>query len=366
MSQGVERGTQRNKRALRSSEARVHSVILTTVPQQRPTAQIGCRCSFACCQATNQSPCQLFRRTIRLEVTTVKKITRTSPFDRIRRLDEQGVEYWSARDLARVFGYTRWATFPNVIAKAERACEGSGYIPSNQFRRTTKLIQHGKGAQREIDDWWLSRYACYLVAQNADSSKATVAQAQTYFAVQTRRQELADAAALEQSHEDEQRVRIRQQVVDHNKSLSAAAQQAGVTTGQEFARFHDAGYRGLYGGMGKAEIAAQRGLPPKGSILDHMGSTELAANLFRATQAEDKLKRDRVRGTERANDTHRKVGAVVREAIRLIGGTMPEALPTPAESIAKLKQRRKRVTTAITPRKVEPPKRRKRQKQSGL
>jgi DNA-damage-inducible protein D len=203
------------------------------------------------------------------------------------------------------------------------------------------MVVLGSGSQREIEDFHLSRYACYLIVQNADPSKEIVALGQTYFAVQTRRQELADEAALAGMDEVQKRLYIREQMRSHNKSLAAAASAAGVFTQPDFAIFQNHGYRGLYGGRGMRAIAARKGLQDGQAILDYMGSTELAANLFRATQTEDKLRRDNIQGKEEANRTHHEVGKEVRATIRRLGGTMPENLPTPAESIADLERKRR-------------------------
>lgn len=266
---------------------------------------------------------------------------RVSAFERIRQLTEEGGEYWSARDLSRVLGYSGWQRFRLVVEKAQTACENSGQQVSDHFNASVKLIRAGKGAQRKVEDFHLSRYACYLIVQNADPAKEIVALGQTYFAVQTRRQELADEAALAGMDEVQKRLYIREQMRSHNKSLAAAASAAGVFTQPDFAIFQNHGYRGLYGGRGMRAIAARKGLQDGQAILDYMGSTELAANLFRATQTEDKLRRDNIQGKEEANRTHHEVGKEVRATIRRLGGTMPENLPTPAESIADLERKRR-------------------------
>ena len=264
-----------------------------------------------------------------------------SAFDRIRQTDEDGDESWSARELARVLGYSRWESFPNVIAKAEIACENSGFAASDHFRHVTKLITAGKGAQREIEDVYLSRYACYLIVQNADPEKPIVALGQTYFAAQTRRQELADELAG--MGEDQKRLYTRAQLTTHNRELADAAAGAGVVTSRDFAIFQDHGYIGLYNGERARDIAARKGLKRGQHILDHMGSTELAANLFRATQTEEKLRREDITGKDAANRMHHAVGAAVRRFIvEELGGTPPEQLPTPPESILQLQQKEQR------------------------
>ncbi len=268
-------------------------------------------------------------------------------FEGIKQLDADGNEFWSARDLAPLLDYQQWRNFKPVIDKAIQACEQSGQSVADHFADVRKMVDLGSGAQREIEDFHLSRYACYLVVQNGDSSKPVIANGQTYFATQTRRQEIEDQAKFAKLSEDEKRLAIRNELAAHNKFLAAAAKQAGVETSLDYAIFQDHGYSGLYGGLGAKEIHARKGLKKSQKILDHMGSTELAANLFRATQAEEKLKRDNVSTKRQANQTHLEVGKKVRDTIKELGGTMPEALPTPEQSIkqiesAKLKLEKKK------------------------
>ncbi|MBI3771019.1 MAG: DNA damage-inducible protein D [Deltaproteobacteria bacterium] len=238
--------------------------------------------------------------------------------DVARRITRHGIEYWRARDLQVLLGYDRWENFREVIEKAKLAGQGAGVEVDNQFRATTKLVMAGSGAQRFIDDCFLSRYACYLIAMNGEPRKPQIAYAQTYFAVQTRKQEL-----IEQGVADEKRVELRQRVRIANRALNSAAKQAGV---RRFAFFHDAGYQGLYG-MGLTAIQHKKGLGQREDLLDRAGRAELAANEFRVTQAEEKLVRERVRGEYAAIATHLRVGQEVRNTIRKIGGTMPEQLP---------------------------------------
>ncbi len=242
-----------------------------------------------------------------------------------KRVSPQGVEYWMARDLQPLLGYTSWENFANVIEKAKMACESAGVDAGDQFHGVTKGIAAGKGAEVQRTDMFLSRYACYLIAMNGDPRKAEVGLAQTYFAVQTRRQEVRD------QHPELRRVEMRQRVKEANRSLTSAAKDAGV---QKYGLFHDAGYRGLYG-MGTKEIMAKKGISPKENLLDCAGRIELAANEFRITQAEDKLRRERIKGETVAIHTHRKVGEAVRATIQQLGGIMPENLP-PEPSIKKL------------------------------
>jgi len=259
-------------------------------------------------------------------------------FERIKRSRADGAEFWSARDLARVLEYSIFRNFLPVIEKAKEACAKSGHAVADHFAEMRNMVDIGSGAQREIEDWALSRYACYLVIQNADPSKPLVALGQTYFAVQTRRQELADDKALK---EDQKRLLLRQEMKKHNKHLAGAAKDAGVIQPLDYAIFMDHGYRGLYGGLGMRDIHERKRLKPKEHILDHMGSTELAANLFRATQTEEKLRRENVRSKDEANRIHKEVGRKVRQTIHELGGTMPENLPV-AESIKKVESRQKK------------------------
>lgn len=263
-----------------------------------------------------------------------------SPFDAIRQEDADGNEWWSARALASILGYPRWQKFQPVIDRAVIACETSGYAPSDHFTHEGKMVAVGSGARRRIEDVRLSRYACYLVVQNADPEKPVVALGQTYFAVQTRRQELADEAnLLAGMSEDQRRLYTRAQLTTHNRQLADAAAHAGVVTSRDFAIFQDHGYMGLYNGERARDIAARKGLKSGQRILDHMGSTELAANLFRATQTEDKLRREGVTGRDAANATHHAVGRAVRKTIEELGGVMPEDLPTPPESVGQIERR---------------------------
>ncbi len=260
-----------------------------------------------------------------------------SPFEQIRRVNGVGNEYWSSRDFARILGYSDYRNFEAVVEKARTACFNSGQRVDDHFVEITDMIEVGKGAQRPAKTVLMSRYACYLVIQNADPAKEIVALGQTYFAVQTRRQELSD-----QDIEETRRLLLRRELKTHNTQLAAAAKHCGVIDPIDYAIFQNHGYMGLYGGLNAQEIHRHKGLKKGEPILDHMGSTELAANLFRATQAEEKLRREKIVGTAKANAAHREVGAKVRQTIKELGGTMPEALP-PAESIKQLESRQKRL-----------------------
>lgn len=259
-----------------------------------------------------------------------------SPFERIRRINSAGIEYWSSRDFAIVLGYSDYRNFEAVLGKARLACFNSGHRIEDHFVDVTEMVPIGSGAQRPIKTVLLSRYACYLIVQNADPSKEIVALGQNYFAVQTRRQELSEKAT-----EEDRRLLLREEMKLHNIRLAGTAKVAGVIESRDYAIFQDHGYRGLYGGLGAKDIHRRRGLKKGQQILDHMGSTELAANLFRTTQTEEKLHRDKVRGKERANLTHLEVGVKIRKTIQELGGTMPENLP-PAENIKRLGAKKKK------------------------
>lgn len=260
-----------------------------------------------------------------------------SPFDAIRKVDEHGDEYWSARELYKILGYSEWRNFRNtVIKRAMKACEENGRAAADHFVQSYKMVGLGSGSQRKTEDVLLSRYAAYLVVMNGDPKMPVVAMGQEYFAEQTRRQEIADELAL--MSEDELRLLRRGQMNIYNTQLAAAAQQSGVIAPVDFAIFQDHGYRGLYGGLGAKNIHARKRLKKREQILDHMGSDELAANIFRASQTKQKLERNQVQGKEQANQTHFEVGHKVRQTIQDLGGTMPENLPTPEKSIQQLQR----------------------------
>ena len=261
-------------------------------------------------------------------------------FEEIKHISENGEEYWLARDLQIVLDYAEWRNFENVIEKAKEACRNSKNVVANHFVDVNKMVTLGSGADREIDDLKLSRYACYLIVMNGDPRKEVIAVGQTYFAVKTRQQELIDH--YDQLSEDQKRLAIRNEMIAHNKYLAEAAKEAGVETAQEYAIFQNKGYQGLYGGLGAKEIHEKKKLAKNQKILDHMGSTELAANLFRATQTDEKLRREKINGKAKAYETHYEVGRKVRQTIRELGGTMPEDLPTPKKSIQQIEQEKDR------------------------
>lgn len=257
-------------------------------------------------------------------------------FEAIKHINEEAIEFWYARELAEVLAYAKWDNFKKVIDKAKIACNNSNINVSDHFADVGKMVQLGTGAKREIDDMMLSRYACYLIVQNADARKKVVALGQTYFTVQTRKQEIQED--FEQLTEDRKRLAIRNELREHNKKLVEAAKDAGVETNLEYATFQNYGYMGLYGGLKAKDIHEKKGLKKNQQILDHMGSTELAANLFRATQTEEKLRREQIQGKENANATHFEVGEKVRKTIKELGGTMPEDLPTPQKSVKTIER----------------------------
>lgn len=272
----------------------------------------------------------------------INEIHKTT-FDGIRQQDQAGNEFWSARALAKVLDYSEYRHFLPVLERAKDACLNSGQSVSDHFEDVLAMVEIGSGAKRQLPDVHLSRYACYLVVQNGDPTKLVIANGQTYFAMQTRRQELADNQVFTRLSEDEKRLAIRNELALHNKQLAAAAKDAGVETSLDYAIFQDHGYRGLYGGLAAKDIHARKGLKKSQKILDHMGSTELAANLFRATQTEEKLKRDQVNSRQQANQTHLEVGRKVRQTIKDLGGTLPEALPTPEKSIKQIASAQKKL-----------------------
>ena len=258
-----------------------------------------------------------------------------SLFESIKHLDGDDVEYWTSR--------TEYRHFLPVVEKAKIACKNSGQHIEDHFEDILEMVEIGSGAERAVDSVKLSRYACYLIVQNADPSKTIVAQGQTYFAIQTRMaevQQMAEYQAL--TNEEERRLFLRAEMLKHNSLLASAAKDAGVIDNKDYAIFQNWGYKGLYGGMTANDIHRKKGLKKSQKILDHMGSTELAANLFRATQTEDKLRRENINGKQKANETHYQVGAKVRQTIKELGGTMPEELPT-VESIKAVERKKRKM-----------------------
>lgn len=266
-----------------------------------------------------------------------------SPFEKIKRISEDGYEYWSARDLYKLLGYSEYRHFLPVIDKVKEALLSLNEDIENHIEDMLDMVKIGSGADRELESLKLSRFACYIAVQNADPSKPNVALGQAYFAIKTRQKELIEEEQerLIQSEEDSKRLLLREQMRKHNKQLAEAANDAGVKEPIDYAIFQNYGYRGLYGGLSRQDIHKRKGLKKSQDILDHMGSTELAANLFRATQTEEKLRRENIQGKQRANQTHYEVGKKVRQTIKELGGTMPEDLPT-ADSIKKLERQKQK------------------------
>jgi DNA-damage-inducible protein D len=265
-------------------------------------------------------------------------------FESIKQISPYGAEYWSARDLAPLLGYTKWERFEGAIKRAMTACEQIGQIVSNHFPGDGKMVNIGSGGQREVKDYFLSRFACYLIAQNGDPRKKEIAEAQAYFAVSTRKHELAQLL-----ENQEERLKLRERVTENNMALAQAASQAGVLS-QNFGVFQNAGYKGLYGELGVVDIKERKQIDQREDLLDRMGRAELAANDFRITQTEDRLRKEGIIGQTNAMDVHQEVGKKVRKAIEDIGGTMPEDL-APEPSIKPLlgaKNRRKKKVLSQT------------------
>ena len=266
-----------------------------------------------------------------------------SLFESIKHIDENGNEYWTSRNLWKILEYNEYRNFLPVIEKAKIACKNSGQKIEDHFVDINEMVTIGSGAERELDSVKLSRYACYLIVQNADPSKTIVAQGQTYFAIQTRIAEVQQMKEYQElSSEEEKRLFLRAELLKHNSQLASAAKDAGVIDSKDYAIFQNYGYKGLYGGLSAKDIHARNGLKKSQKILDHMGSTELAANLFRATQTEEKLRRENIKSKQQANKTHYEVGAKVRQTIKELGGTMPEDLPT-AESIKAVEKKKQKL-----------------------
>lgn len=262
-------------------------------------------------------------------------------FESIKHINENGQECWYARELSKVLEYKDFRNFELTIFKAMENCQNSGDDISDHFGEFTEMVAIGSNAKRGFPSYQLSRYACYLIVLNADASKKIISLGKTYFAVKTRQQELIEN--FDDLDEDKKRLAIRNEMKVHNRSLAEAAKLAGISEPKDYAIFQNKGYQGLYGGLGQKEIHAKKGLKKSQNILDHMGSTELAANLFRATQTDEKLRKDSVFGKEAANQTHYEVGKKVRQTIQDLGGTMPEDLPTPSKSIKQIEREQKKL-----------------------
>ncbi len=264
------------------------------------------------------------------------KATEYSAFEKIKHVSDEGVEYWFARELALVLEYVQWRNFEKVIDRARLACLNSGYEITDHFAEVSKTIEMPKTAIKKVADYRLSRYACYLIVQNGDPRKEVIALGQTYFAIQTRRQEVADY--FNQLDEDNKRLVIRGDIKQWNQMLAESAHIAGVISNEEYATFQNAGYMGLYGGMKVEDIHQKKGLQKSDRILDYMSSTELIANLFRISQTDEKLKKDKVATADAANEIHFIVGKEVRGTIERVGGTLPENMPVPEKSITEIER----------------------------
>lgn len=256
-------------------------------------------------------------------------------FEETKRVSDDGVEFWYARELGIVLEYVQWRNFAKVLERAMLACKNSGYEVSDHFAEVSKIVEAG-AASKPVIDYKLSRYACYLIVQNGDPRKEIIALGQTYFAIQTRRQEVADY--FNQLDEDNKRLVIRGDIKQWNQMLAEAAHNAGVITDEEYAAFQNAGYMGLYGGLKVEDIHKKKGLKKGEKILDFMSSTELIANLFRISQTEEKLKKDKTATADEANEIHFLVGKEVRGTIERVGGTMPEDIPVPEKSISEIEK----------------------------
>ena len=263
-------------------------------------------------------------------------------FDNIKHVNEYGQEFWYARELQPVLEYSQWRYLKEAIERAKTACNNSGQNVADHFAEVRKMVDIGSNAKRSVEDYELSRYACYLIVMNGDPRKEIIALGQTYFAVKTRQQELIED--YERLSEEQKRIAIRNEMKRHNSALADAAHDAGIKEPRDYAIFQNYGYMGLYNGLKAQDIKTRKGLKKNQDILDFMGSTELAANLFRATQTEEKLRREHIQGKSEANKTHYEVGKKVRQTIKELGGTMPEDLPTPEKSVRQIEKENKQIT----------------------
>lgn len=258
-------------------------------------------------------------------------------FEEIKHIDENGIEFWYARELMGILEYLKWGNFIKVINKAKYSLENTDIATSDHFADVGKMVQIGSNSERQVDDIKLTRYACYLIVQNADPRKKSVALGQQYFAIQTRKQEISETN-FEELSENDRRLKLREDVKDFNKKLAKEAKNVGV---QNFGKFQNFGYKGLYNGETANDIKKRKKLDEKEQILDHMGSTELAANYFRITQTEERLKKGDIQGENNANNTHFNIGKKVRETMIEISGTKPEELPTPERSIKEIQKEKR-------------------------
>jgi len=270
-------------------------------------------------------------------------------FDSIMQVNPYGIEYWSARDLAPLLGYNKWQNFVTALNRAVIACQQIGQVADDHFTGISKMISLGKGAQREVKDWFLTRFACYLIAQNGDPRKSEIAHAQAYFAVSTREFEIQQLR-----EEQDKRLRLRERVSENNQKLAEAAYAAGVLS-RSFGAFQNAGYRGLYDGLDVDGVKARKQIGSKEDVLDRMGRAELAANDFRITQTEQQLRKEGIIGQAKATETHFEVGHKVRKAIQEIGGIMPEDLPAEPtiKPLLEAKRRQRKTLPAANSPKIK-------------
>ncbi len=262
--------------------------------------------------------------------------TTNSIFENIKHIDEEKREWWSARELMPLIEYSKWQNFHKVIKQSMIACDNSKNKTNEHFTEVSKVLTIGNGAKQKVKDYKLSRYACYLIAQNADSRKEVVAFAQTYFAYQTRKQELLETN-IDELTEIEKRKYQRNLTKKANLSLNKTASKSGV---RNFGKFHNEGYKGLYNGETANDIAKRKNLKYRDDILDNMGSVELAANWFRITQTDQKIKNENIIGEENSCKTHYDIGRKIRKTIEDIGGIMPENLPTPDKSLKEIENKK--------------------------
>lgn len=280
----------------------------------------------------------------------MKNLKHIPIFERLKKTNKYGIEFWSAHELAAALGYTEYRHFAYVIKKAKKACENSNYIVEQHFEDGLEYIITKNQQKRKAPTVFLSRYACYLIVQNANPNKEVVALGQTYFAFQSRKQDFNhENSSTSFNTEEFSRLLLRNEMIRHNKELAKAARRAGVIEPEDFSAFQNHGYQGLYGGLDQRQLHKKKGLKKSEKVLDYMGSTELAANLFRATQTEEKLSRENIKGKYQANQAHLAVGQKIRQTIKELGGTMPEELPTPLINIKTIEHKQTKLLKKTKP-----------------